>query len=113
MFIPKEEVQSVKKRRKQMNETAMMAMIIVSTAFAGLTGVVIGQIVVSGKKSKRTLAIKVLAASCGLGVLVAAFSILGLLLSWGNNPCNFCWWLYGGVIFQLLLFWAAAAAFWI
>lgn len=92
-----------------MNE-AIMAILVASTAFSGLTGVIVGQ-VIKEKLQLQWMGIRnLLILSGGLGVLVAALSVIWLAVS-GRNE-YLAWALIGIFIFQLLLFWIAASSYW-
>lgn len=90
------------------NELAM-AVLVASTAFAGLTGVVIGQItqhklpISTTKRLKNSLQWSFMA-----GVIAASLAIF-----WFVKPCI---WTVGvaaiGLVFQISLFWPIVYRFW-
>ncbi len=86
----------------------MMAVVVASTAFAALTGVVIGQVIESKAKIKKKERKQLLIISCGLGVLATA-----LVISWFVSHNNWVGTL-AVIIFlvQMILFWVTALTFW-
>ena len=94
-----------------MNE-GMMAVLVASTAFSGLTAIVIGQIQVSKPQAKWKYAKLLLIISSALGVLVATFSSLWFMISILNGNANMALIIALFFIVQLFLFWIPASSFW-
>jgi hypothetical protein len=96
-----------------MNETELMNAIIVgATAFAGLTGVIVGQITVSKLSHAKKKSLKnLLAWSFGAGVVAVASTIAWL---WPLPPLPLLWKGLASVTFvaQLLWFWVVAFRLW-
>jgi hypothetical protein len=93
----------------QIETELMMAIIVACTAFAALTGVVIGQLVDSNNRTKRKERKELLIISCGLGVLATALAIAWFIFS--KNLFVGCLAILSFLI-QLLLFWWTSSIFW-
>ena len=93
----------------QIQTELMMAVIVASTAFAALTGVVIGQVIESKTTIKRKERKELLISSCGLGVLATALAISWFIFSHNTFVGSLA---ISSFLVQIILFWWTAFIFW-
>jgi len=87
----------------------MMVVLVASTAFTALTGVVIGQVMASGTKTKREKRKQLLVKSCALGIAVVLVVIIWFLYFPTRLVAIIAALLF---LIQMLLFWLPTRIVW-